>query len=375
VTRRQMAVLGAATASDVSAVLPVALLGALALRISDDVGMSVHSIGYVIFAFFMTGGVVATVFGGLLDDFGHTRVLVAATVGTALSATLVGLSAGGPVVLVIAVMMAGASLAMAMPVTTAVLRHELPADTLAFAFSVKLCGAPLALGVAGFAVPVAINWIGWRFCYFAVAVLSVGSWAGLHKCRRPAPASTPAPHASNQRSRRGAGQLGLVVFLGSVLVGVLTGFAVISLVGAGITEASAGIVIAVASSGGVLVRLAAGAWVDRTERDSRPAVAVLLFAGSIAAVLMASGVRGLVVAGAASAFTLGWSWTGLAYFLVARRGPSAAAGAASVIQAGAMYGSAAGPMTMSALVASVGNAAWLIVAAASFAGSLLAWSA
>jgi predicted MFS family arabinose efflux permease len=373
-TRRQIAVLGAATASDVSAVLPVALLGALALRISGDVGMSVHSIGYVIFAFFMTGGVVATAVGGLLDDFGHTRVLLTATVGTAASATLMGLSVGGPVVLVIAIMIAGASLAMAMPVTAAVLRHELPADTLAFAFSVKLCGGPLALGVAGFAVPVAISWIGWRSCYFAVAVLSIASWAVLRKSRRPSAVPAPVTQVNGRPSRRGAARLGLVLFLGSVMVGVLTGFAVISLVGAGISEASAGVVVAVSSAGGVLVRLAAGAWVDRTGCDSRPAVAVLLFAGSIAAALMASGVRGLVVAGAVTAFTLGWSWTGLAYFQIARRG-AAAAGATSVIQAGAMYGSAAGPMMMSALLASVGNAAWLVVAAASFAGSLLALSA
>jgi hypothetical protein len=166
--------------------------------------------------------------------------------------------------------------------------------------------------------------------------------------------------------------VGLSVALASLLPGALTGFAVLTLHGGGLTAPVAGATVVAANMLGIAVRLAAGVWADRVNSDGYRPVALLMAAGAIGAVLLGVGSPPLLVVGALLAYGFGWGWSGLTYFLVVR-GPAEHAGStSSVIQAGGMAGSATGPLAMGLLLHVTGYAvAWACVAAATGLGALI----
>jgi predicted MFS family arabinose efflux permease len=109
----------------------------------------------------------------------------------------------------------------------------------------------------------------------------------------------------------------------------------------------------------IAVRVVSGHRADRRYGRNLPVVAMQMFIGSMALVVLSVPSPVAVVPAALVAFALGWSWPGLALYAVVRIGRDAPATASGVVQAGAFAGGAAGPLVFGVVVAAAGyETAW-----------------
>jgi MFS family permease len=351
---------------DTAGILPVGLVGALAAPIGEDLNLTTGRLAAVVTGFFLVGSGTALLFGGRIDRVGPRRAAGLAGAVTVLGMLAVVLLVHHWLMLLAVICLCGAAFSITMPATNALLRAQIRPGRLATMVSVKQCAVPAALLLAGVAVAAVPDWR-WAFLG-GLAVPAAGWWA--------LPPIQAAPGAVAQKGSRSARRavipIGLSVGLASLLPGALTGFAVLTLRGGGLTALQAGAAVVAANVLGIAVRLAAGLWADRVSSDGYRPVAFLMAAGGIGALLLGVGSPPLLVVGALLAYGFGWGWSGLTYFLVVR-GPAEHAGStSSVIQAGGMAGSATGPLAMGLLLHATGYAvAWACVAAATGLGALV----
>ena len=122
----------------------------------------------------------------------------------------------------------------------------------------------------------------------------------------------------------------------------------------GLSEASAGYLVAAGGIAGLAIRLGSGVVADRVPFDSLRAVAVLVLVGGFGWLSMATDrpvafAIGLVVANA-----FGWGWPGLQHLSMARRFPTATAAASGISQTGVAAGLFLGPAILGLIVTTVG---------------------
>ena len=120
-----------------------------------------------------------------------------------------------------------------------------------------------------------------------------------------------------------------------------------------------GLLLAAGSLVGLVVRIVAGWLIDRMQNADLTAVAVMIVTGSVGIVLLNSGGRVGLYAGALLAFTAGWGWAGLFTFAVVKDNPDAPAAASGVTQTGKYLGAALGPPVFGLIADRVSfTAAW-----------------
>jgi cyanate permease len=111
----------------------------------------------------------------------------------------------------------------------------------------------------------------------------------------------------------------------------------------------AGLLLAVASLAAVGARLVLGAVADRRSDRQFGVVAAMMALGTVGYVLLAVGGTPLTVAGALVAYGLGYGWSGLFFFSVARLDPVGAGSASGVVLTGGFLGSLLGPLVVGGL--------------------------
>jgi predicted MFS family arabinose efflux permease len=140
----------------------------------------------------------------------------------------------------------------------------------------------------------------------------------------------------------------------------------------GFGEASAGVLLAVASVSGILMRVVAGWRIDRTASTSLATVAVFMALGGVGIAAIAVGTPVAVIAGSFLAFTLGWGWSGLFTFSVVRRNPRQPAAATGIAMTGIYVGAATGPVVFGIVAERISfTVGWVAMAAALALGALL----
>jgi MFS family permease len=160
--------------------------------------------------------------------------------------------------------------------------------------------------------------------------------------------------------------------LSAMAIGTLSGFLLVSLVDEGLSEGSAGLVVALASVASIVVRLMGGRFVDRHETSGIPQAALLMFAGAVGFGLLAAGQSSLLVPGACLAYGLGWAWGGLFHHAVMAMPPQAPGRATGVTVVGTAFGAAVGPLGAGFLARSVGfGAVWGIASVLMIAAGLM----
>jgi MFS family permease len=143
-------------------------------------------------------------------------------------------------------------------------------------------------------------------------------------------------------------------------------------VGAGMGQASAGLVFALANVAGIAVRLVAGWLADRTGTDGYRPVAAFMILGGLAATFLATTNLAAMVVGAVVAFALGWGWTGLVYFMAVRIESGNPGSSSAVMQTGGMLGSGMGPAIVGVTTHVFGlPTAWVVVSVATVLGGLV----
>ncbi len=361
----------AAVAVTVVGMLPVYLLGGLAVQVRADLGAGRTGLG-VLVAVFFAGAAIGSLAGGRsADRLGPTRVMrVAAAAGAA--ALLGAALAPRTWLLAAALLVGGIASGAGQPASNALIATAVAPSRRGRAYGAKQAAIPAGVLLGGLAVPVFGLTVGWRWAYAAAALLAVaipllvpppaGAGAGEER--------VPADGRSSTRAARAAVAAGsyrlepLVVLSVGTTLGAAVGnsfgaFFVETAVAAGQEAGRAGLLAAAGSALGVLSRLALGVVADQREARWLLVVAAMMLAGAPASALLAVGAPAALLPAVALAYGVGWAWAGLLNHAVTLMHPQDPGRATGVTQSGVAIGGALGPLGFGALADAVSlTAAW-----------------
>lgn len=358
-TRRRHAVRAALSAvtTTVVSVMPVFLVGGLAVQISRDLRLTPASLGVVVAVYFGVTALGSLPVGGLVERAGPARSSRIAVIVAATSMLAIALAAHSVILLVVLLAVAGTANSLGQLASNASLAQAVPARRHGITFGAKQSAIPLATLLAGIAVPTVALTLGWRWAFGFGALLALGALVLV-------PSDQPDPRSAQerQRGRVGAGLalLGVAAALAAGAANALGTFLVDSSVAHGLSEARAGLTLTLGSALCVACRLGAGWLADRWNRGHLGFMAALLGVGAIGMALLGLDSTAALVVGVLLAFGLGWCWPGLLAFAVVRLRPQAPAAATSVTQTGVYTGAAVGPLGFGLLAAHTSyGTAWL----------------
>ena len=376
----------AAVAVTVVGMLPVYLLGGLAVQVREELGLGRGGLGALVAAFFVGAAVGSAVGGRSADRLGpHGVMRTAAAVGAA--ALLAAAVAPRAVLFGAALVLAGLASGAGQPASNALIATAVAPHRRGFAYGAKQAAIPAGVLIGGLAVPVFGLTVGWRWAYVTAAVVAL---AVPLMVPRPAPAAKARPRAAGARrsasalraaQAAGAYRLGplLVLAVGTTLgaaVGNSFGaFIVETAVAAGQAPGTAGLLAAAGSAVGVLSRLGLGVVADRRDGRWLLVVAVMMLAGVPASALLALGAAGAVLPAILLAYGVGWAWAGLLNHSVTMLHPDAPGRATGVTQSGVAIGGGLGPLGFGWLADQASlTTAWSVTAAAALlaAGAVVA---
>ncbi|HYM52890.1 MAG TPA: MFS transporter [Candidatus Dormibacteraeota bacterium] len=348
-----------AIAAGAATVLPGFLIGALALQIRADLGVSVAAVAAGVTVFFAAGALGAGPGGRLAERVGALRAMRGCLLITAASLVAAAALAQSLLVLLVLLAVAGVSNAITQPAINLFMADEVPRERQGLAFGIKQSAIPLAVLASGLALPLVALPFGWRptFVGFAAVALIIAAVVG--RSARTFSAAQPRPRAP--RPTRALVVTAVGAALGSAGPNSLGAYLVASAVDVGIDEGAAGVLAAVGSGISLVTRVALGERADRRHDYGFAAVIALLVTGSLGFVLLASDSAGLFVAGTVVAFAIGWGWPGLFNLAVVDHNRDAPAAATGVTQTGIYLGAAGGPALFGLVSTELGySAAWVI---------------
>ncbi|MBA2255152.1 MAG: MFS transporter [Chloroflexi bacterium] len=362
---------GAVVATTVG-VLPLFLLGGLAVFVGEELRFGDAELGAAVGAYYLSSAVSSVPAGRLAERIGGDRAMLLGGAASTLALLIVAILARDWAGLLLAMLLGGLGNALAQLGANLALARTVPKHRQGLAFGLKQAAIPVATLLGGLAVPLVGLTVGWRWA-FAVApvlflvLLSVAPRSGEHPVRRP------GSLRAGDVSLAPLAVLALAAALGSASVNALGAFFVKSAVSSGLDVGSSGLVLAVASVTGIVGRVWSGHRADQREGGHLAQVALLMIVGGMAmGLLVFSEVHVLLVLGSVVAFGAGWGWNGLFTYAIVRRNPNAPAAATGITQLGLFAGGMVGPLVFGATAeASSFAAAWLGAAVALMVGAVL----
>lgn len=369
---RPALLLAAATLSITLGALPVFLLGSLAVFIREELSFGETQLGAAASLYYLASAGCSVPGGWLSERLGARRSVALAAAGTVVASLGIAVLARSWLVLVLFLMLAGVSNAIALPATNLAVARSVSPQRQGVAFGLKQSSGPFATLAAGVAVPLLGLTVGWRWAFVAAAAAAVPLilFGGIRADRRPR-------RATRQDGDVRTGPLVVLALAAACAVvagSSLGAFYVQSAVARGVSAGTAGTLLAVGSVLGVLARIGWG-WVgDRRRSLHFPMVTWLLTAGALGfALLGAAENAGLLLLATVLVFCTGWAWPGLFNFAVVDRNPAAPAAATGITATGQFAGGIVGPLGFGVLVEhSSYLIGWLAMAAAmALAGVLI----
>jgi MFS family permease len=365
-----MAALGA-VATTTAAVIPVFLLGGLAVQIGDELRFSPAGLGVAVSLYFGASALIAIPAGMLVERYGDRPTSRAGVILSGAAMLGIALFAHSYLSLVVLTMFSAGGNALGQLSSNLSLARLVPRHRQGLSFGVKQSAIPVATLLAGAAVPGIALPFGWRWAFVAGAALAVLVLPLAP--RGPRPPARPRG-TGDHRIERATGPL-IVLALGAAFAAgsasALGIFLVDSSVAQGIGAAAAAGILTLGSVVGMLARLGGGWLADRRRSSHLTVVAATLGIGAGGlALLAATGIAPLVI-GTMVGYGLGWSWPGVLNFAVVRLNPLAPAAATSITQSGVYVGGCAGPLLFGLVAAHSYPAAWLAAAGAMLTAALL----
>ncbi len=341
-------------------VLPVFLVGAVAVQVQEDLGFTERGLGVVVAAFWFAMAITGTPGGRFAQRIGPTRAIRFSAVVCALA--LLGASTVSSLAQLAAWMVvAGAISGLGNPATDLTIAWIVPERVRGVVFGIKQSAVPVATLLAGLAVPLLALTFGWRWAFIGAAIISIPVLALM-----PDVPLRPVP-ASSTHGRRASGIVLLLAAAAGLAMSAVTAmgaFFVASANSAGLSPERAGLLLVVGSVAGILGRLVF-AW--RLANTMRPflAVAVLTGLGGSGTAMIAAGVSGpLLILATVIAFGTGWGWNGLFVHAVVRANPEGPAAAMGIVVSATATGGVAGPLLFGLVVTTSGyGLAWTITSA------------
>lgn len=357
-----------ATATTVAVVIPVFLVGGLAVQMGAELGFSPAGLGLAVSVYFGVSAVTSIPAGALVERYGPRRTARAGITLAALCLVAIAVAARSYPALVVLLGLSAAGNGLGQLASNKLLA-AVPAHRQGLSFGIKQAAIPAATLLAGASVPAVALTLGWRWAFGLAAVVAA---AALVLLPRDPGRLTPAGAqrrgraiASGPDAPRATGALvvvGAAAALAAASAGSLGTFLVDSAATRGLAPGLAGLTLTLGSVACLLARIGGGWVVDRSRRPGDIAiVAVLLAAGSVGLALLAVPGSAALAAGVLLGFGLGWAFPGLVNVAVVQLHPQEPAAATSITQTGVYAGGCAGPLAFGA--------------AAAFGGYPLAWSA
>jgi predicted MFS family arabinose efflux permease len=358
------------------AILPGFLPGALAVQLSDSLGIAEAGIGLIVGAFFGMSALASSRLGRLVERLDWAPTMRIAALGAAATLLLTPLLGQSVVMLGLVTVAGGLALALAHPAVNLGIARCTVTERQGLAYGFKHGAIPAATAIAGLGLPLVAIPLGWQWVYVMCAALALVaallvpfSPASFEIERGEAARSEMPPVRSSPLS------LLVVMAVGAGLgifgMDALATFLVPYAVDVGFGEGAAGVLLAVGSVLGILTRIVMGWLIDRRTAGGLLTVAVFLALGAIGIAVMTIGTDPAIVAGSLIAFTFGWGWSGLFTFAVVRRNPSAPAAATGITMTGIYVGAAAGPALFGLVAETSFTVAWVIMSAALGLGAVL----
>ena len=344
-------------------VLPSFLTGGLAVQIRDELGFGASALGLAVALFFVVSSLSSALAGRVVERVGSHAAMRSSSIVGALTLLAVAIFAGSWWGLVACFILGGMGNAIAQPATNLMLTREVPAGRQGLAFGIKQAAIPVATLLAGLAVPVLAVTVGWRWAFAGAALIALTVSLLVPREGDGAPSRV-------KEARAGDAPLAPLILLavgiglGSTAATPLGAFVVSSAVSVGIEVGAAGLLLALGSGVGIVVRVVAGHLADSMASGRLRLVAAMLVLGTAGFAMLASGSPGLFVVGVVLAFGAGWGWPGLFNFAIVKSNPKAPAAATGITQTGASGGAALGPLLFGYTVESTSfGTAWLGTAA------------
>lgn len=356
----------AALAIVTGAQLPAFLTGALAVQIARDLRFSTAGLGIAVGAFFVASALGSAPSGRLVERIGWRAGMYVGSVATFVCSLSVAVFASSWLLLVAFLALGGLGNAIAQPAANLSLTRLVPADRQGAVFGVKQSAIPVATLLGGLSVPAIALTVGWRWTYAIAALVAVLATLIVNP-RAAAPTVALSPGTMPVAGAPSVRPLLYVAFaggLGAMVGNALGAFLVTSAVASGVSEPSAGLLLAAASVAGLVTRVGAGWAADRRAFRPLAGVALLLALGALGCLMIASLQSMVLVVGALVGFAAGWGWPGLLNLAVVRDYPAAPAMATGLSQTGVYIGAALGPVLFGFVAEHGGlDAAWLVTTA------------
>lgn len=364
---RSLRVIVAAVAVTAAGMLPVWLVGGLAVQMRADLAFDEFQLGIATAAFFGVSALASVPGSRMVERIGWRRgaMFTGAVSAVGLLTIAVGARTWG--LLVAALCVAAIANSTAQPSANLGLARTVPATRQGLAFGVKQAAIPLTTMMSGLAVPLIAVIFGWRWVFVTGAMIGIG----LVTMVRPGPRQA-VPLRRDRPKLGGAGDapfktlvvLSVASGLATAATNSLGSFMVSYAVLEGMGPGAAGWLFAGSSALGLIVRVLSGWRADRRGGGHLVFCATMMTGGAIGFALFAVGGSPVVlIVAALMCFGLGWSWNGVFTFAIVEANRGAPAAATGVIMSAKFVGGTAGPLIFGFLASRVSYvAAWLCAA-------------
>lgn len=370
-SRRTVRASAGAIATTIACVLPVFLLGGLAVQMGHDLGFSPAGLGLAVSVYFGISALASVPSGVLVERYGPVAVARAGILLSAGSLLAVAALARSYPVLVVLLAISAAANALGQLASNAALAAQVPADRQGLSFGLKQAAIPISTLLAGLAVPAIALTAGWRWAFVVAAGAALAALPAVPGRRREA-VRRPA-HGRVARPRAGLlVVVGVAATLAAAAANALGTFVVDSAAGRGLSPALAGLTLTLGSAVCVAGRIGVGWLADHRTGGHLTVIAGMLVVGAAGLGLLALRGPAALVVGVVLGFGLGWAWPGLLNFAVVRLHPQAPAAATSITQTGVYAGGCVGPLGLGAVAAHLGYPTmWTLAAAAMLVAAAL----
>lgn len=359
----------AAVVVNLVTVLPLFLTGGMAVQIGREFGVNPATAAFLASLFALMSMLGSAPLSRWIRVWGIQRSL-RLSAGIGIFALVAAAGSQSIYMLGAAMLIAGIGNALGQPAGNALVASQIRPERFGLGFAIKQSAIPLATTAGGLAVPLLALTVGWRVAYLSAVLLALlGIWlappnrqvsAGREEAAVPRAYVLPLWTLA-------LGMTGAVFAATSIgALGTAGGVAV------GLSESTAGYLVAVGGLAGLTIRLVAGVLADKRSFDSLLGVSALMVIGGLGWLAMAWQVPATFVIGLIVANAFGWGWPGLQHLSIARRFPTSTAAASGVSQTGIASGLLLGPLVLGVIATSAGwGPTWIAAAAAAFAGAII----
>lgn len=340
-----------AIAATILGVLPVFLLGGLAVQVRAELALTEVDLGFAVSTFFGASALMSVPGGRLSERIGAERGILFGAVNSLFALVGVAVVANSLPLLLLCMAVGGFGNGVAQTAANLAVARQISPGRHGLAFGLKQSSIPAATLLGGLAVPLVALTVGWRWAYVGAGVCAglLVLWAASR--------GSAVNHARTRsgvvkRSQlRGLVRLAVAGGLASAAANSLGSFLVLWGVTAGLDPATSGLMFAAGSAFSIMMRVGLGSVADARPVSALTIVCGLMVTGAAGFALLATGsLPWAYLAGTLLGFGAGWGWPGLFNLAIVRTHAEAPAAATGVTQAGVYTGGVVGPPLFGLLV-------------------------